>query len=78
MKYKSTLHVNPDEINVLHEALRLYKTHVHSETYIGINPERLNSYRCKVNMMCAVLDEMQKSPHHIISEGSVWSGHTNA
>lgn len=73
MKYRHALEVNAKEIEILNEALRMYKAHLDQLYDIrkcsqGTVDQGFLSYRCKVKNMALVFEDIKKMPKTVASE----------
>lgn len=73
MKYRHSLEINGSEIEILNEALKMYKAHldrqyVDKKCFGQTADQGFLSYRCKVNNMSLVFEDIRKMPKPVASE----------
>ena len=73
MKYRHSLEINGTEIEILNEALKMYKAHfdriyADKKCFGESLSQGFHSYRCKINNMSLVFEDIKKLPKPVASE----------
>jgi hypothetical protein len=72
MKYAHTLNLNAKEIEIMNEALRMYRKHMDKrkseKSYGNLAEQGFLSYHCKVTNMAKVMEDIKNLPKPVASE----------
>jgi hypothetical protein len=75
MRFRHTLHINSKEIEIIYEALRMYRSHIDTcyekEKFGSFGKDRFTSYRNKVISMTQTMEAIKMSEKPVVSEATI-------